>query len=105
MVAVIGQKDRIVGADMDAVGPVKYPFAPGAQQIAFGIEDGDRVLAAIEGIDPILLVDADRCAVTQGNFVRQLRPIVVDLKGVLASPELNRHALSPLCSAICLGPS
>ena len=90
---------------MDTVRAVEHPFAPGAQQIAIGIKHCNRVLAAIEGIDPILPVDADRCAVTQGNFVRQLRPIVVDLKGVLASPELNRHALSPLCSAICLGPS
>ena len=48
---------------MNAVRPVKHPFAPGAQQIAFGIEDRDRMLAAIEGVDPILPVDADRGAV------------------------------------------
>jgi hypothetical protein len=81
---------------MDAVRPVEDAFAPGPQQIAFGIEDGDRVLTAIEGIDPILSVDADRRAVAQRDFLRHLRPILVDLEGVLAASELNRHAPSPL---------
>jgi hypothetical protein len=43
------------------------------------------VVAAVEGIDPILLVDADRRAVAQCDFLRHLRPILVDLKGVLAA--------------------
>src|ERR1700730_7316551 len=98
--AVIGQPDRVVRTHMNAMRPVKDPFAPCPQQIAFGIEDGDRMLAAIEGIDPILPVDADRCAVAQGDFVRHLRPILVDLEGVLAASEPNRHASSPLCCAM-----
>jgi len=73
-VAVIGQIDRVVRAHMDTVRAVEHPFAPGAQQIAIGIKHGNRVLAAIEGIDPILPVDADRRAVTQRDFFRQFRP-------------------------------
>jgi hypothetical protein len=95
VIAVVGQPDRIVRAHMDAVGPVEHPFAPGAQQIALGIEDRDRMLAAIEGVDPVLAVDADRRTVTQRDFLRHLRPILVDLEGVLAASELNRHASSP----------
>jgi len=97
MVAVIGQPDRVVGAHMHTVGPVNHAFAPSAQQIAVGIEHGDRMLAAIEGVDPVLAVDADRGAVTERDFVRHLRPILVDLEGVFATAELNRHASSPSC--------
>jgi hypothetical protein len=69
VVAVIGQPDRIVRPyNMDAVRPVEDAFAPGPQQIAFGIEDGDRVLTAIEGIHPILPVDADRRAIAQRDL-------------------------------------
>ena len=63
MVAVVRQPDRVVRAHMDAVRPVKDALSPGAQQIALGIKDRDRMLAAIEGINAILPVDADRRAV------------------------------------------
>ena len=95
MVAVVGQPDRVVGSHMDAVRPAEDTLAPGAQQIALGIEDRDRVLAAIEGVDPVLAIDAARRAVTEGDFLRHLRPILVDLEGVLAASELNRHAPLP----------
>ncbi len=103
MVAVIGQIDRVVRAHMDAVGAVEHAFAPGAQQVALGIENRDGVVAAVEGIDPVLPVDTDRRAVAQRDFLRHLRPILVDLEGVLAAAELNRHVPSPLCSAISQG--
>jgi hypothetical protein len=85
---------------MDAVRTAEHPLAPGAQQIAFGIEHGDRVLAAIESIDPILPVDPDRRAVAQCDLLRHLRPILVDLERVFAASELNCHASSPLCCAL-----
>ena len=44
----------------------------------------------------ILLVDPDRGTVTERDFIRHLCPILVDLKGVFAAAELNRHASSPL---------
>jgi len=46
------------------VRPGKEPLAPGSQQIALGIKDRDRVLAAVEGVDPVLPIHADRSAVT-----------------------------------------
>src|SRR5215469_2649483 len=73
----------------------EHTFAPGAQQITFGIEYGDRVLTAIESVHPVPPVDADRSAVTQGDFCRRLRPILVDLEGPFAASELNRHAPLP----------
>src|SRR5215472_17667631 len=77
------------------VRPGEEPLAPGSQQIAVGIEHRDRVLAAIESVDPILPIDADRSTVTQGDFFRRLRPILVDLEAPFAASELNRHAPLP----------
>src|SRR5215472_14471890 len=77
------------------VRPGEEPLAPGSQQIALGVEHRDRVLAAIESVDPILPIDADRSAVTQGDFFRRLRPILVDLEAPLPASELNRHAPLP----------
>src|SRR5260370_29185749 len=95
VVALIGQIDRIVRTHMDAVRPAEYAFTPGAQKIALGIEYCDRVLAAIERIDPILPVDADRRAITKSDFLRHFRPVLVDLEGVLTAPQLHRHASLP----------
>ena len=60
VVAVIGQPDRVVGRHEDAVRAAKHPLAPGAQEIAVAVEHEHRVLAAIEGVDVVLRVDADR---------------------------------------------
>ena len=78
VVAVVGQINRVVRTHVDPVRPAEHPFAPGAQQSAFGIEHGDGVLAAIEGIHPVLPVDADRCAVSEDDFRRHLRPNLID---------------------------
>jgi hypothetical protein len=45
---------------MDAVRPRVLALAPGAQEIALAVEHHDRVLAPIEGIDIIFVVDSDR---------------------------------------------
>ena len=60
MPAIIGQIDRIVRSHMDAVRPRVLTFTPGAQEFAVAIEHHDRVLAAAEGIDIVLIVNANR---------------------------------------------
>src|SRR6516165_11777493 len=86
---------------MDAVRAAEHPFTPGPQQVPLGIEHRNRVLAAIEGINAILPVDADRGAVAECEFLRHFRPVLLDFEGVFAFSELNRHASSsPLCSAL-----
>jgi hypothetical protein len=101
MVAVIGQPDRVVGRDMDAVRPGEDAFAPGAQQIARAVEHRDRVVAAVEGVDIVLAVDPDRGAVAEHDLVGDFRPGLVDLEHVVVAAEPNRrHGLPPLIIVI-----
>ena len=58
--AIVGQVDRIVGAHMDAVGAGILTLAPRAQKLAGAVEHHHRVLAAIEHIDIVVGVGADR---------------------------------------------
>jgi hypothetical protein len=100
VVAVVGQVNRVVPAHVDAVrlhaGPAKYALAPGPQEIAFGIEHRNRMLAAIKGIDPVLTVDPDRGDIAEHDLVGQLRPILVDLEAPFTASELYRPASPPL---------
>ena len=60
VVAVVGQPDRVVRRHVDAVRPHEDALAPRPQEIAVAIEHAHRVLAAIEGVDVVVLVDPDR---------------------------------------------
>ena len=53
MIAVVGDEDVAVTVDAQAVGIAEHPFAPGAEVLAFGIEDDERIgfLAALEDVD------------------------------------------------------
>src|ERR1700740_3583467 len=99
MVAVVRQPDRVVGRDMHAVRlamrPRKDALAPGAQQVAVPVEDRNRIVAAIEGVDVILAVVADRGAIAEHDLVRNLRPTLLDLKRPLAATERHGHRVSP----------
>ena len=59
VVEVVGQVDRVVGADGDAVRPREQPLAPGAQELAVPVEDDDRMLAAVEDVHAVARVDGD----------------------------------------------
>ncbi len=92
MAAIIGQIDRIVRPHMDAVRPRILPLAPGAQKAPFAVEHHDRVLAAIEDIDIVLVVDPDRADLLERPTIRQLRPILDDTVFEIASANDDRHA-------------
>ena len=74
VVAVVGQPDRVVRRDMDAVRPGEDPLAPGAQQIAVVVEHRDRMVAAVEGVDIVLPVDPDRGAIAEHDLVGEFWP-------------------------------
>jgi hypothetical protein len=56
VVAVIGQVERVIGADEYTVGFLKDILALGEQEIAIGVEGHHRVRAASEGKYPALRV-------------------------------------------------
>ena len=85
MVAIVGQPDRVVRRHVDAVRAHENAFAPGPQEIAFAIKHVHRVLAAVKGVDVVVLVDPDRCDIgIEGPTFGQFGPVVDDLvpKGV-----------------------
>jgi TolB-like protein/class 3 adenylate cyclase/lipoprotein NlpI len=95
VVAVVGQPDRVVRREMDAVRPGEDAFAPGADEIAVAVEHRDRMRAAVEGIDPVMAVDADRGDIAQLDLVRKLCPIGANLEREPAAAELHRHQTLP----------
>src|SRR5213594_1317855 len=97
VVAVIGQPDRVVRGHVDAVRPTKHPFAPGTQKIAVPVEHDHRVLAPIERVHPVLLVDSDRSDVgVEFAPPAQLRPLIDDLVTMWTRAQDDRHHTSPL---------
>src|SRR6516164_5819751 len=83
-----------------AVGPGKEAFAPGAQQIAIVVEYGDRMLAAIEGIDIVLAVHPYCGTIPKRDLVRDFGPVFLDLERPFAVAEPLRHCSSRSCSTI-----
>jgi hypothetical protein len=92
VVAVVGQPQGLVGRHVDAVGAMEHALAPGAQEVAVAIQHDHRVLAPIERVDAILLVDAHRGDVGV-EFLprRQLCPAVDDLVSIGARAQDDRH--------------
>src|SRR5580704_15759958 len=92
VVAVVGQPQGVVGRHVDAVRTVKYPFAPGAQEVAVVVEDHHRVATAVERVHAVLPVHPDRGHVgVELPPRRQLRPPVVDLVAIGARAQDHRH--------------
>ena len=94
MVAVVGQPDRIVRHHVDAVRAQEDALAPRAQKIAVPIEHAHRVLAAVEGIDVVVLVDADRRNIgVELHAGGELCPIVTDFIAIAVRSQYYRHGV------------
>jgi hypothetical protein len=57
MVAVVGAVNGIVVADDGPVAVPELPLSPRVEELSVAVKDGDRVLAGIEGIEPVLRID------------------------------------------------
>ena len=99
--AVVGEVERLVRADMDAVGARILSLTPGPQEIALAVEDDHRVLAAVEHIDLVPAVHRYGRDIAKLPAVGQLRPVLDDPVTVFAAAQNDRHeALScVLCQA------
>src|SRR5205085_3552331 len=98
MPAIVGQIDRIVRPHMDAVRARILAFAPGPQEVSVAVEHHDRVLAATEGIDIVLGVDADRGDLLERPAVRQLRPVLDDAVLEVTGAYDFCHCVLPQCT-------
>ena len=97
VVAVIGQPDRAVRGHEHAVRARENPLAPGTQEIAVAVEHDHRMLAAIEHVDIVVAVDADRADFLERPAGWQLRPVLDRLVGVVAAAHCH-HLPPPLAS-------
>ena len=91
MPAVVGQIDRIVRSHMDAVRPRVLALAPRPQEISPSVEHDDRVLATVEDIDVIVVVDPDRSDLLERPPLGELRPILDDAVFEIAGADNDRH--------------
>src|SRR5712691_12058261 len=79
---------------MDAVGEEERPVAPGAEEVAIAVEDDDRRVFALKGVDPILGVGGHGADHGEAFSRGQLGPVLDQRIGVLASAYC-RHLLFP----------
>ena len=101
VVAVVGQPERVVRRHVHAVRPHEDALAPRAQEIAVAVEHAHRVLAAVEGVNIVVLVDADRSDVgVEFHARRQLRPIVGHLVMIGVRSKYYRHGVLPICESL-----
>jgi hypothetical protein len=78
------------------VRPQENALAPGAQEIAVAVEHAHRVGAAIEGVDIVVFVDADRRDIGVELVARrQFGPALGDLVAVAVRAQYDRHGASP----------
>jgi hypothetical protein len=100
VIAVVGQPQRVVGRHVHAVRAAEDALSPRAQEVALAIEDHHRMRAAVEGVHPVLRVDADGGDVGVELLPRrQLRPAVEDLVAIGARAQDDRHRLTLLAGS------
>src|SRR5271156_1863926 len=98
MAAIVGQVDRIIRPHMEAVSPRILAFAPRPQEFSVAVEHHDRMLAAVEGIDIVLVVDPDGGNLLEGPAVGELRPILDDAVLEVAGTYDLCHCVLPQCT-------
>ena len=96
VVAVVGAIEIVVGIDVQAVGAREQAFAPTLDEIAVAVEHDHRVFAAIEDVDAVLAVDADRGDVGELPAVRQFCPVLHHAIAMLAGAEDVLHVCLPV---------
>ena len=75
MVIIIGEVQIVVAVDEDAVRTVELARSPRLEEVAFGIEDHHRPVAAVEDVDTVLRIDRHRRRLFKRHRMRQLRPV------------------------------
>jgi glyoxylate carboligase len=90
VVAIIGQPDGIVRRHEHAVRARKQTFAERAEEAAVAVEHDHRMLAAIENVDIVVLIDADAADFLKRPARRRLRPVLDRFVGVGAVADDSR---------------
>ena len=94
VVPVVGQKHGFVGRHVQAVRARKQTLAPGTQKITLSVENHHRMVAAVEDVNVVLFVNADRSDLTHDHAGGNPRPIIELLIAIVTLTDCNGH-LSP----------
>ena len=95
MRAVIGAEDRVVGRHVHAVRARENALAPRPQEVAVPVEHDHRVFAAVEHIDIVVAVHADRADLVERPAVGEFSPAFLDTIPEVAGSQNDRHVVSP----------
>src|SRR5215475_12057420 len=77
VVAIISTVDGVIGADVDGMGPAREEFfTPRTQEIAFTIENDNRMLTACDQVNIVLGVDIDPCHFDIAPALWELTPVL-----------------------------
>jgi hypothetical protein len=78
VILVVGEPEVVFAVDEDAMRADEHALAPGIQEPAFLVEDDDRVLAAIEDVDPILGIARHASHFDEAPALRHVLPAFDD---------------------------
>src|SRR6266511_3918112 len=90
VIAVIGQKNRLLRSDGRAVRPLENAVPPRPQQITIAVEDDHWMFAAGETIDLIFVIHGHGGDFMKGPIVRQLSPAFDHFVTVLTAVAVDR---------------
>ena len=103
MPTVVGQIQRVIDVNMQAVWTRILTLTPGAQKVAIPIKHDHRMRATVKNVDLIPTVGADRGNVTKLPAIGQFRPVFDHLVTMLTSAQNDGHTPLPvLCCCLVL---
>jgi hypothetical protein len=95
VIAVIGEKNRIVRPDCGAVCAFENTLTPGTQIITLTIENDDRMLSPGKTINTIVSIHGNAGHFFEFPIAGQLAPFFDDLETVFTAAQNHRHVNLP----------
>ena len=86
----VGDVDDVV-LDVEAVGENKGAVAPRVLQVAVPVENQDRRVLALEGVDPVLRIGGDGADHGERFAFRKFCPVFLDGVGVVAGAHCSHR--------------
>src|SRR6185437_3077306 len=94
VIAIVGQKDRLIGTYRCAVRSFKNTVSPSAQKITVSIEDDDGMLSSCEAVNLILSVHGHGCHFIESPAVGQGAPVFDHFILVITASNNDAHGTS-----------
>src|SRR5450631_2298204 len=93
VIPVVGQEHGSVGRHVQTVRARKQTLTPGTQEIALAVEYHHRMVAAVEDVNIVLFVNADRPDLAHDHAGGNARPVIELFKTVVTLTNCNGHSV------------